>query len=905
MIPLGNSLRVSSFLLLLALVPRAAAQGPPLGSAALLPGAASTFVASGDQKAPAFALGQDSTLVVFEDGRGGDLDVVGIRLDATGQPLDARPFPIARSAGTQTTAKVAWNGQNWLVVYSNQVPTASNYFQYEVAAKRVSPSGQVLDADPISLGADSTGGNFAVTSDGANWLVAATGYTAGNSDIVGWRIDNAGTVLDAAPVVIQPGTYYVFFNIQAAYVQGQYVIAWNDASLVKARRFSSTLQPLDGGQPASLTSSGKLGSNGSDVVMLWVRQTPAFMQEVAMSWYDASLQPLSPAPIPLTTAEANVSLDPVGLVHSGGTWIAAWTTVGSQVAKAARVTSQGTVLDFDGITIAENNPSVLYGPTLGALANGGAAFAWHDARLNDNNVYSVALTQVLASKPELCLSLASEAQRSPRVAAGPSHQFLVTYRADTSAGSRILAQRVDRNGVAIDVNPLEVASAPNAKLFAGGAAWNGSLYLVAYSDQQQGKVFARRLASDGTWIDASPIAVQNGGSADVAALGGDFLVSALRVVSTNPQFIASYGMRVRGLDGALLDPTPLPLAGSYATRSRITTLGGKWLVATEVHATHDANASSVQATFVDAAGVVTPPVVVATANIQNWGIVDVASSGSSALFVYQSGSNWVNVDVFARRMNVSGSLTGSTVNVTGGDVNGQLRPTIVWTGDDYFVAFETYQNNPWFYDFETDVYGARVSESGVLLDAQPFALWNTADWEVTPHAASHGDGRALFASSVYDEPTYGAFHVSTRALGLTGLTNFGTGTAGCAGLQTMDASPTPKVGQSAFTLQCSHGPAHALGLCLVGNAVNASGIDSFGLGILLHVDPFASTELFGLDLFSDGAGLGSAAAPIPPDPALAGLTYAAQAVWAWPTVCGASPFGLSSSDGLSIVIQAP
>lgn len=881
------------------------AQAPNLGNPALPPGPATPFAASGDQKAPAYALGQGMTLVVFEDNRGGDLDVVGVRLDAAGQPLDARPFPIARHAGTQTTAKVAWNGQSWLVVYSNQVPTASNYFQYEVAAKRVSPSGQVLDADPISLGADSTGGNFAVTSDGANWLVAMTGYTAQNTDIVGRRIDNGGTVLDASPVVIQPGTYYIYFNIQAAYVQGQYVIAWNDSSVVKARRFSKELQPLDGGQAAVLTPTGRLASNGSDVVMLWTRQTPSFLNEVAMSWFDATLKPLSHAPIPLTTAAANVSLEPVGLVDAAGTWIAAWTSVGSQVAKAARVTSQGTVLDFDGITIAENNPSVLYGPTLGALANGGAAFAWHDARLNDNNVYSVPLTQALASGTEACLSTGSEAQRSPRVAAGPSLQFLVTYRADTSAGSRILAQRVDRSGVAIDGNPIEVASAPHVKLFAGGAAWNGSLYLVAYSDQQQGKVFARRLASDGTWIDASPITVQNGGSADVAALGGDFLVSALRVISTNPQFIGSFGVRVRGLDGALLDPTPLPLAGSFATRSRITTLGGRWLVATEVHSTHDDNFSSVQATFVDSTGIVTPPVIVANANIQNWGIVDVASSGASALFVYQSGSNWVNVDVFARRMNVSGSLTGSTVNVTGGAANGQLRPSVVWTGDNYFVTFETYQNNPWFYDFETDVYGARISESGSLLDAQPYALWNSTDWEVAPHAASHGDGRALFAASVYDEPSYGAFHVSVRALKLTGLTNFGTGTAGCAGSHTLDATPMPKVGQSAFTLHCSQSPAHSLGLCLVGNVANAAGIDSFGLGILLHVDPFASTELFGLDLFSDGAGLGSAAAPIPPDPALAGLTYTAQAVWAWPTVCGASPFGLSSSDGLSIVIQAP
>ncbi len=135
---------------------------------------------------------------------------------------------------------------------------------------------------------------------------------------------------------------------------------------------------------------------------------------------------------------------------------------------------------------------------------------------------------------------------------------------------------------------------------------------------------------------------------------------------------------------------------------------------------------------------------------------------------------------------------------------------------------------------------------------------------------------------------------------------FGAGTAGCTGPQALQASGFATIGAPAFRLHCTAAPQSSLGLLLVGDAKDLAGSDPFGLGLLLHVDLLASTELLAFDLASDALGKGSLLVPIPADAALVGRTYFAQCVWIWPASCSARlPFGLSSSNGLAIPILGP
>lgn len=469
----------------------------------------------------------------------------------------------------------------------------------------------------------------------------------------------------------------------------------------------------------------------------------------------------------------------------------------------------------------------------------------------------------------------------------------------------MLAQRVDRFGAALDPEPIEVASAGHVSLFAGGAAWNGSVWLVTYSDATQGKIFARRMLPGGAWLDPAPFFVLLGGGADAAALGSDFLVTGLRAPS-NPQYVFSYGARVRGVDGVVLDNPALLVGPSFATRARVVTLGGQWLVATESHLTHDENPANLAFNFVSAAGVVSPASNAGLLNIQNWGIVDVASSGTSALIVGQSGSNWTNVDIFVRRILPDGSMPAPMLNVTGTAPMGQSRPAVAWTGAEYVVVYESLQNNVWFYDYEPDLYAVRLSEAGALLDASGFPLWNGEDYEVNAESASLGGGKALFAASTYVDGAYASPRIALRGMRPLGLANYGAGTPGCAGPQRVDASSRPFFGNASFALLSDHAPPGGAGLGLVSTVPDVAGSDPLRLGLLVHVGLFPPAVVVPLVLAADASGLASVQAPIPPNPALLGGTLHFQSASGWPGgPCAPSPFGLSTSDGLSVTIQSP
>lgn len=137
-----------------------------------------------------------------------------------------------------------------------------------------------------------------------------------------------------------------------------------------------------------------------------------------------------------------------------------------------------------------------------------------------------------------------------------------------------------------------------------------------------------------------------------------------------------------------------------------------------------------------------------------------------------------------------------------------------------------------------------------------------------------------------------------------GTSPFGLGTPGCAGALALGAATAPKVGAAAFAFTCTQAPPSALGLCLVANQPDVAGADPFGLGVALHVDLLAATFLEALAFASDPGGSGTAPAPIPSLPGLAGVTLHAQGIWLEkpPFVCTASPAGLVSSRGLTITI---
>jgi hypothetical protein len=182
------------------------AQALPVSEIGLLPGDAAIAPATNSQQEHSIARGGDQYLIAWSDFRArssgsqtiqSDGDIFGIRIDASGAPIDAMPFMIAGGMGLQRYPKVSWNGENWLVVYQSQDPVGS-YFDTQIRAVRVSPLGEVLDAPPILLPptqfSPSTIG-LNVAGQAGQWLVTRCVYhdTGYGTFLAGQRISERPT----------------------------------------------------------------------------------------------------------------------------------------------------------------------------------------------------------------------------------------------------------------------------------------------------------------------------------------------------------------------------------------------------------------------------------------------------------------------------------------------------------------------------------------------------------------------------------------------------------------------------------------------------------------------------------------------------------------------------------------
>lgn len=885
-----------------ALVHAASAQAPGMSAPAFLPGQGVLGAAPGTQRAAAACLGTGSTLVVFEDNRGGNYDIYGLRLDAAGNAIDSLPFPICKFAGDQTAPRLAFNGQNWLVICDSNAPVGG-YFTHQTVGVRVAPNGSVLDAAPIQLGSDSTGGYYSVASDGNNWVVVNTGFSAGNAGITARRVSPAGVVLDPAGVVVMPSGGSINFGLDIAYNQGSYLVAWQGSSGMVGKRINSSLVVLDPA-PKTLTTAGpaRLVSNNNHYLLIGTRPGWFVFTDVVATRLDKNANVLDATPIDVALNQ--VYQPEPRATWDGTNWAISWFAASGGVS-ATRMSSAGAILDGAGVPLATVTGG-LYTPAMGALPGGGSMVVWEDIRNSSttiSDVFGNTFNAAGAAGMERLVVPGNENYVNPRVTAGPD-EYLVTWRAEGAGLTRILANRVDRNGNILNAQPIEIKNAAHYGLFPGGAAWNGFYYLVVWSDSQLGRVYARRMLSDGTLFDAIPIDIMPGIGADVAANGTDFLVSALRSPG-NPQIIFAYGARVRGVDGVVLDSPAKYLAGNYATRTRLVSMGGRWLAVTESHFSHNDTQSGILGTFVEADGTVNTATVISTAIIgAPWGIVDVASSGTDALVVYQSGSNWVNTDTYAQRVQANGNLVGSPMNLSLAMYSGQSRPTVAWNGNEYVVAFESLQNNPENYDREPDVQGVVVPATGAPAAGQGFPIWNSNENEYNPHSRGLGNGRALIAAAVFDS-SVAAFGISIRSERPAGMKNYGVGTPGCNGAEVMDSGNAAFIGNPNFRLLTYFAPVNSLGLVIVTDSQDFAGSDPFGINLLMHVDFALATEVLSYDMNSGAPGIGELNVAIANDNSLVGKKYYAQSIWYWPGACVPSPLELSSSDGLEVEIQNP
>lgn len=743
----------------------------------LLPGDATVSPASNSQQDHSVARGGNQYLVAWSDYRArsagsqsiqSDGDIFGIRVDQNGEPIDPSPFLIAGGMGLQRLPRVAWNGTAWLVLFVSQDPVGG-YYEDQLRAVRVSAQGVVLDTTPILFPptqfTPSTIGLALAGQDG-QWLVTRCIYhdDGYGTYLAGQRIDGSGLLIDFTPIMLND---WVYGQTTTVVSNGEYLVVgsdWSNSANIKARRIGLNGQPIG----ASFSVPGMtIAGSGSEYYVVWIAD---FVNLVGsrVTLDGTLLTPAGTVIVPNFSQYTHSTL-----THDGLNWWLEWGV--SDQLHTVRINAAGIVLDQNGgpllpITIG-GNVNTAYGPMLAPRSGGGVNLFWFDLRVAlgyDANVFVMPVSAANVAGAERCISTGTRNQRNAAMSIGPNNTSAVAFVSEAANDGRVLVHLLSPSGQAIMGEPIEVSQAPTVGRV--GIAWNGSVFLVVWDEGSSGltttQIKARRMNADGSIVDATPINVMTGFNAAVGALGDDFLVACARY-GTYPQNIFLYGNRVDGPTGSVLDGSAgLLLGGGYVNGApRVRTDGTQWLVAAHSMWTHDSSQGDALLAKVSATGV--PMQAINPTPISGGsGDLDIAFSGSEYLLVWRMNSlSNANNYIAGRIMNADGSFPPGYFTI--GEAAGrQLRPSVIWDGSTFVVAWDDQRNQGSFFDARTDIYGTRVTQAGVVLDAGGFPIVTGPQGDASVALMTLPGGMALAACNRFETATpFSSYRIGISRLG--------------------------------------------------------------------------------------------------------------------------------------------
>ena len=788
-----------------------------------LPGDLTVTAAAGKQENPQIAKGSNTFLAVWGDtrsalsgngtltvggagpylgsGLGTMSDIYAARIDATGNIIDQHPIVVSQASYNQGKPQVAWNGENWLVVWLEEQETNNTYFH--IRAVRISPAGAVLDATPITISPPTQNlGSLpaAVVFDGANWVVIWEDFAADQTvrAVYARRISAAGALVDAQPLAIYTHSSQFLANPDLAHNGSGFLLTFRDSfeEKIYGLRLSQTLAPvgarfsINNFTPSKPTHAQVAANPSGNYFVVWDEHATNGGTGTVNGCRVTSAGVVQDANSIVIDSNVGVSESSPNVVWDGTQWSVAYdsgyyrgtnTYLTTQDVYLKRVASNGTVTPANPIrvtTAASHQTTAAIAP---GTTNGAVQVVWKDVRVEDD-IYGASVSSTGVVSNERAVSLGAPRQHAPRMAFAGGGVVLAVFQREVAGSSHIFGQRLNADGSAIDAQPFQLSAAANPANSSPSVAFNGTNFFVVWHQPQTDnlgntthKVYGRRVAPNGTIVDTAPLLVMDGETADVAALGETFLVVAIRRVGTGLETRTVESARVSGAGAVLGTQSILP--GNYNFAPRVAALGNRWLVVWEYHSRHDAQTSTIRAAFVDAAGTTTESFQVAVSDNPVGSDVNhdftphLAVAGNEALIVWADNDIDRTNDIKGRRIDANGTLLGSHYGlVISNAIGSQFIPAVSWDGSQYVATWLDQRDEQHPVQPRGDIYGARITQGGTVLDPSGFVVSNAAAPEETPFVAS-ANGKTLFAySAFYSGSPFSALRVATRSSTFTPVT---------------------------------------------------------------------------------------------------------------------------------------
>ncbi len=683
---------------------------------------------------PGVAFDGTNYLVVWEgvNPGAGNRDLYGARVTPSGTVLDPGGFLISNAEGNQFFANVAFNGSEYLAVWLDGRSGVSWLY-----CARVTTSGQVLDPDGIPIchrDNQSYPGGVGVAGCDSTWFIVADdcwGLT-----IAGALVTAGGTVAKVETLAYRPDDSRWFPDVDYSPSDSVYFVAWQDWRSgpppegngiygARVNRQGAVLNP--GGFPIADDPSRYQGVpavawNGRHFMVAYIENLGA------PTWYDIMGKRILPD---------GTIVDSLTPRHLGA---APWT---------------------DGF------------PALTAAGTGWFA-AWEDSRGNmdegwGTDIYGARIDSAgvaLDIYPrDRILSASAPRQFKTKVAAHGSEYLAVWQEFRGNRMWDIYAARLDDAGGVIG-QPFPV-SADSHNVLDPAVAAGDSCWLVTWEDEyaDNGQIWGRRIGFDGVplgpgfvvsngYINRYPVAAFDGGRFLVAYWEGNFPYEARgRMVgedgSMGSKFViasigwrggpgwnlhTSFGLAFDGANYLLVWPDWQESESQYEIKgARITPSG----------------------TVLDPGGFF---VTRTPGKDEDYPRLAFGAGRFFAVWHDDTGDN-----LAGGRIDSSGTsldTLGILISAAGND---QRNASVVFDGSNYFVAWDDAR------DDIADVYGARVTPSGTVLDPAGIPL-AVAPWRQSyPGAASHAPGKVLVAYSTFLDTVYSASRMRVLTLSTSGI----------------------------------------------------------------------------------------------------------------------------------------
>ena len=445
---------------------------------------------------------------------------------------------------------------------------------------------------------------------------------------------------------------------------------------------------------------------------------------------------LDPAGVVISEARCD-DYDPDPAVAFGGSeFLVVWTEDQDERIHGARVSPQGVVLDSAGIAISQ----VAARQCLPTVGFDGANFlvAWQDYRDSTRygDIYGTRVSPQgsVLDTSDIAISRATDEQCY--VAVGFDGANLLVAWEDYRNGhdANIHGARVTPAGRVLDTTGFVILQGPDDQCNPA-LAFDGANFLVVSEDWDSGgDIHGARVTPAGMVLDTGGFAISHGmGSQDAPAVafdGTSFLVAWECERDTTNHV---YGARVTP-QGVVLDTAGIAISPAEGVqyRSALAYGGASYLATWDCYRDRQVDVCGSRVTpqgeVLDTAGVV----ISQAANDQQSPAI--ATDGTDYLVAwqdYRDGSGYG--DIYGARVTQQGAVLDPAAFVISHAANDQIYPALAFDGTNYLVVWvDVRSGDDW------DIYGARVTPQGQVLDTAGIAISQNASEQCFPSLAFNG-----------------------------------------------------------------------------------------------------------------------------------------------------------------------